>query len=251
MGTASFGGGSGSIGGGGSGSGGAGGSLLRAIENLREISRRLMADGDQARLTREVNVLLRHRGRASSVKTLLSDGFADALFGDLLDVKRRLDENERWADIAAAYGVTTGARSLEAFCDNRIDAAQRAHDYALDDRSVERGSAAFRHFMASAIGGDLNVADQGDAAAIDASLNRAYFNNTAGYFLGDLLAKVVAADSVLPLGAATPAVEMATHTVAIAIYDRFDRKFVRKEKAVPRDVLKILAENYADLVTGS
>ena len=44
---------------------------------------------------------------------------------------------------------------------------------------------------------------------------------------------------------------MAADTVAIAIYDRFDSKFVRKDKAVPRDVLKILAENYSSLVTGS
>ena len=76
MGTGGFGGGSGSLGGGSSGSGrsraggntgssGSGGSLLRAITHLRDIARMLTADGDQARLTREINALLRERGRAS------------------------------------------------------------------------------------------------------------------------------------------------------------------------------------------
>jgi hypothetical protein len=251
MGTASFGGGSGSIGGGGSGAKGSSGSLKAAIEHLRDISRRLMSDGNQARLTREINELLQDRGRASSIKTLLGDGFADALLGDLLDVKTRLDANESWADIANAYGITTGVRSMEAFCDNRIDAAQQANEYAFDDRSVERGSAAFRQFMATAVGGDLEIADRGDAAAIDAKLDRPYFNNTIGHFLGDLLAKTIAADSVFRLGAAAGAVETAADTVAVVIYDRFDTKFVQKQKAEPRDVLKTLADHYASLVMGS
>ncbi|CAO3405510.1 hypothetical protein [Azospirillum palustre] len=181
----------------------------------------------------------------------MSDGFADALLGDLLEVKRRLDDNQSWSDIANAFGVTTGTRSMEAFCDARIDAALRAQNYDFDDRSVERGSAAFRQFLATAVGGNLQVANMGDAAAIDVAMNRQYFNNTIGYFLGDLLAKAIAADSVFRLGVATPSVETAADTVAVAIYDRFKSRFVEKGKAEPRDVLKTLAANYASLVMGS
>jgi len=89
-------------------------------------------------LTKEINTLLQDRGRASSIKTLLGDGFADALLGDLLDVKARLDSDESWAVIVDAYGVTAGIRSMEAFCDNRIDAALGTSHY--DDRTVERAA---------------------------------------------------------------------------------------------------------------
>lgn len=251
MGTGSFGGGSGSIGGGGSGSAGSGGSLLRAIEHLRNISARLKLDGDQARLTKEINDLLRDRGRTSSIKTLLSDGFADRLLGDLLEIGRRLNDGESWSDVATHFQVTTGAGSLQALCDARIEAALRAYDYDLDERSIERGSSAFRQFLATAVNGDLVLAQHGDAAGIEANVNRAYFNNTIGAFLGDLLAKVIVSDSVMPLGAATAAVETAADTIAIAIYDRFDQRFISKGKAQPRDAFRTIADNYAALAMGS
>jgi hypothetical protein len=221
---------------------------LDAIMSLREIARRLTADTDQPRLTREINELLRDRGRAGFVKGLFADGFVNALLGDLLEIGRRLRGQESWSDVAQSFGVSAGPGSMAALCDARIERALVARGYDVDDRYVERGSAAFREFLAASVGGDLITATQGDAEEIDVAIRRDMFANTVGGFLGDLITQTVGSESYLDLGAAAPAVERAADTVAIAIYDRFAEQFVKTGKAEPREALRIISDNYPMLV---
>ena len=250
MGTGSLGGGSGSAGGGGSGSGvGARGSLLRAIEGLREISRRLTSDSDQPRLTQVIHELLRERGRSAFIRDMLTDGFAASLLADLLEIGAKLDEGASWEDIARAFSVDPGAGCMQAVCDARIDMVLQARDYTVDDRYVELASAAFRDFLVSAIGGDRVVATRGNAAAIDAAMKRDKFHNTIDRYLGALIFQALGAESYRDLGAAASAVRQAADTVAIGIYDRFDMKFLATGKAERKDVLHVLADNYFKLVT--
>ncbi|MGO7837207.1 hypothetical protein [Rhizobium johnstonii] len=268
MGTGSFGGGSGSVGGGGSGSGsrghggssdgagngggtGAKGSLLRAIEGLREITRRLTADPDQARLTRVINELLRDRGRATFFSDMLTDGFAGALLNDLLAIGARLRAGEGWVQVTQSFGIDAGVGSMQALCDACIDRALQARAYQVDDRYIESASAAFREFMVASVGGDRILVTRGDAAQVDAAIDRNVFGNSIGGFLGDLIGQVLQAESYVDLGAATAAVRQASDTLAIAIFDRFDAKFVQRGKAERRDALRVIGENYFALVTAS
>ncbi|WP_422384566.1 hypothetical protein [Roseibium album] len=247
MGTGSFGGGSGSFGGG-SGGGGGKGSLLRAVQSLQAITRSLINNPDQTKLTREINTLLRDRGRAATFRDLLADGFASELLKDLLAIGERLRAGDNWADIAATYDVDAGPRSMEALADLCIDRALAARGYEVDERYIEQASAAFRTFLASSVGGDFEVAVHGDSAEIDLALVPDVFAHTIDRFLGDLIGRTVEADSYLDLGSSASHVQQAADTLATAIYDRFYEKFVIMGKAERHDVLRVLANNYYNLV---
>jgi hypothetical protein len=278
MGTGGFGGGSGSLGGGSSGSGrsraggsagssgsgrsraggntgssGSGGSLLRAITHLRDIARMLTADGDQARLTREINALLRERGRASFMAGLLADAFATTLLDRLLQLSGRI-QTESWSDILDSAGVAKGPGSITAYCDKVIEEALREHGDAVDERHIDRTGLALRSFLATSLAGDdLVVAEQGDAAAVDAAMDRTRFANEGAIrrgFLGQVIAKSIAGESYIDLGASALSVERAADTIAAAIQQRFDEKFVRKGNADVADFLRMIGANYAKLVTG-
>ena len=267
MGTGGFGGGSGSLGGGSagssgsgrsrggvnSGSSGSGGSLLRAITHLRDIARMLTADGDQARLTREINALLRERGRASFMAGLLADPFATTLLDRLLQLSGRI-QTESWSDILDSAGVAKGPGSITAYSDMVIEEALREHGDAVDERHIDRAGLALRSFLAASLAGDdLVVAEQGDAAAVDAAIDPTRFANEGAIrrgFLGQVIAKSVAGESYIDLGASAPSVERATDTIAAAIQQRFDEKFVRKGKADVADFLRTIGANYTKLVTG-
>jgi hypothetical protein len=247
MGTGNFGGGSGSAGGGGSGKG-ASGSLLAAIASLRGISDLLTRDKDQPRLTRAITELLRDRGRSGYFKDLLSDGFAETLMHDAIAVSRSLREGSGWADVMRSYNVEPGAGSLQAFCDARIEHALAARGYDVDDRYVEHASSAFREFMATGVGGDRVIVTRGDAAAIDAKLDRASFEKPISSYLGDLVSRVVGAESFKDLAAAATSVQQASDTLAIAMYDRFSSKYVETGKAQPDSAFRYLADDYSKLV---
>jgi len=256
MGTGGFGGGSGSLGGGGAGSSrwsGAGGSLLRAITHLREISRMLTADGDQARLTREINELLRDRGRAGFMAGLLGDPFATALLDRFLRLRDRV-QTETWSSVLESAGIATGPGSITAYCDVVIEEALRSQGYSVDERHVDRAGLALRSLLATSLAGDdLLVAEQGDAAAVDAAIDRTRFGSEDAIrcgFLGRLIAKSVAGESYIDPGASTSSIERAADTIATAIQQRFDEKFVRNGKAAPADFLQTIGANYAKLVTG-
>lgn len=254
MGTGSFGGGSGSLGGGGGGAGGGGGgrgSLLRAIESLRDITRKLAADGDQPRLTRELYTLLRDRGRANFIKDLLGDSFTNALLQDLLAVKEQLDAGRTWGQIAKAYGVSDKAGTLVNFCDARIEQALAERNHAVDERYINCAGAALRVFMQRSVGGNLVLATTGTAAAVQAAIVRDMFRNTIGNYLGALIAQAIKTDCVHELRAAWPSVETACNSIAVACYDRFERAYVGKGKAAPRDALAVLSEHYSPLMVGS
>lgn len=252
MGTGSFGGGSGSLGGGGGGvsGGGGSGSLLRAIESLRELTRRLTADADQGRLTRELYTLLRERSRVSFIKGLLSDPFTNALLLDLLAIKERLDAGASWEQIATAYGVPTGAGTMTRLCDGRIEQALLARNYAVDERHINCAGAAFRTFLQGAVGGDLVLLSRGNSTAIDAAIDRTAFRNSIGGYLGALIAQAIKTDCVHELPGAWRSVETASSSIANASYDRFEKAFVAKQKARPQDALAILAEHYFPLMVG-
>ena len=253
MGTGGFGGGSGSLGGGGAGSSGSGGSLLQAIKHLRDIARMLTADGDQARLTREINALLRERGRASFMAGLFADPFATTLLDRLLQLSGRI-QTESWSDILDSARVAKGPGSITAYCDTVVEEALREHSDAVYERHIDRAGLALRSFLAASLAGDdLAVAEQGDAAAVDAARDRTRLANEETIrrgFLGQVIAKSIAGESYIDLGASAPSVERAADTIAATIQQRFDEKFVRKGKADAADFLRTIGANYAKLVTG-
>lgn len=253
MGTGGFGGGSGSLGGGGAGSSGSGGSLLRAITHLRDIARMLTADGDQARLTREVNALLRDRGRASFMAGLFTDPFATTLLDRLLQLSGRI-RAESWSDILDDAGVAKGPGSITAYCDMVVDEALQEHRDAVDERHIDRVGLALRSFLATSLAGDnFAVAERGDAAAVDAAIDRTRFADEDAIrcgFLGQVIAKSIAGESYIDLGASVPSIERACNTIAAAIQQRFDQKIVRKGKGNAADFLRTLGTNYAKLVIG-
>ncbi|ARP67204.1 MULTISPECIES: hypothetical protein [Mesorhizobium] len=253
MGTGGFGGGSGSLGGGGAGSAGSGGSLLRAITYLRDIARMLTADGDQARLTREINALLRERGRAGFMAGLFQDPFATTLLDRLIELSRAM-QGQRWSGILDQSGVAKGSGSITAYCDVAIDQALREHGDAVDERHIDRVGLAFRSFLATALAGDnLAVAERGDAAAVEVAFDRTRFadpNDIRRGFLGQIIAKSIVGESCIDLGASELSVERAANTIAAAIQQRFEEKFVRTRKAASGDLLATIGANYSKLVIG-
>ena len=142
-----------SRGGGNAGSSGSGGSLLRAIADLRDIARMLTADGDQARLTREINATAAREGRASLTAGLLADPFATTLLKRLLQLSGRI-QTETWSDILDSAGVAKGPGSITAYCDMVIEEALRQHGDAVDERHIDRTGLALPPFLGTSLAGD-------------------------------------------------------------------------------------------------
>jgi hypothetical protein len=213
----------------------------------------LTADGDQARLTREINALLRERGRASFMAGLFADPFTTTLLDRLLQLSSRI-QTESWSDILDSAGVAKGPGSITAYCDTVVEEALRGRGDSVDERHIDRAGLALRSFLATSLAGDdLAVAEQGDAAAVDAVMDRTRFANEEAIrrgFLGQVIAKSVAGESYIDLGASAPSVERAADTIAAAIQQRFDENFVLKGKADAADFLRTIGANYAKLLTG-
>jgi hypothetical protein len=133
-----------------------------------------------------------------------------------------------------------------------VEDALRQHSDAVDERHIDRAGLAFRSFLAAALAGDdLAVAERGDAAAVDAALDRTLFADVEAIrrgFLGQVIAKTIAGESYLDLDVSVSSVEHAADTIAAGIKQRFDDKFLGKGKAKAEDFLQTVAANYAKLV---
>jgi hypothetical protein len=256
MGTGSFGGGSGSLGGGsgsggrgGSGNRGASGSLQRAVKGLLDLTKRLRQDPDQTRLTQEVLQLLKDRGRRTHIQALLSDPFTNGVLSDLVGIERKVEGNTPWVDIARSFDLPGDRATMRQIADAVLDRNYKAQHFSTDERYVDAVSRVISELLLESVGQNHRIFSTGSVQAIERSLNRAYFANTSAHFIGKLIAFTIKADTVHDLGASNASISRAAESVADAIYGRFARKFLDVGKAKREDVLRIISENFNDLVS--
>ncbi|WP_377828791.1 hypothetical protein ACFKHW_37620 [Bradyrhizobium lupini] len=264
MGSGSFGGGSGSFGGGGSGGGGgrgggrgAGGrggggggakgtdSAHDRILKLNKLTNAVNARPEIAKVSKQIYEMLQDRTRSAFMRAMLTDPMLTASYKGLLLIE---------AELSNGLALTSAVVKLGASAENALadltDVICEAGQSPDTDERVERiARRAVTDILMRTVDNGYDLYYETSIKNLGAKFNVQPLANTAGFFLGALIANAVRGDLLKLSAEARAVISDASNEIAVSWTDKFSDRS-RKKGVSFRDIMQTIADDFSVYVGG-
>ncbi|SCB28364.1 hypothetical protein GA0061099_1004146 [Bradyrhizobium yuanmingense] len=260
MGSGSFGGGSGSFGGGGSGggggrgggsgggggggSGGVGGgkgdSAYERILKLNKLTSAVNANPEMAKVSKQIYEMLQDRTRAAFMRAMLSDPMLSASYQGLLSIEADLSDGAALSAAVQKLGVTAEG-TLADLADVICHVGQSPDTDERVERIVRR---AVTDVLMRTVSNGHDLYYETQIRNLGAKFNAQPLANTAGFFLGGLIANAVRGDLLKLSAEARAVIGDASNQIAVSWTDKFSDRSRRKGVSF-REIMQTIADDFS------
>jgi hypothetical protein len=249
MGSGSFGGGSGSFGGGGSGGGGSSGggggakgtdSAHERILKLSKLTNAVNAKPEIAKVSKQIYEMLQDRTRSAFMRATLSDPMVISSYQGLLSIEADLRSG---AALSAAVSKIGG--SAEGTLADLTDVICRTGQSPGTDERVERiVRRAVTDVLMKTVRNGHDLYYETPLRNLGAKFDAQPLTNTAGFFLGGLIAGAMRGDLLKLSAEARAAIADASHEIAVSWTDKFNDRS-RKKGVSFRDIMQTIGQEFS------
>jgi hypothetical protein len=228
MGTGSF---------GGSGGGGSGRSSIRGIwyyhfENGKPSGR--TESGTDAK--EEIKNTLRKFSK-DYVNSRFGSPLVKSSYEEIFSFSKYLEEENPCEAIATEYGVEDGKGFLPRWIAKIIEDHQE-DEPNTNIRDLTR--MCLEDFFLNALNNDIKLYLEGNCAEVLAKLNTTVLESTSGYFLGQLIRRILECEYEQQQPEAQTFIQKQSQILADQIIKSFEREFIKKGEFTYRDFFKVV-----------